>query len=164
MENENRSGTPGNDSWVDEVLSAPKVGDEIGPDEQAIFSANLSHPDDAELDQILSEANSGAWDSEETPSDAPADDESQMFHDDEYRDAFGEGEELAQAFGDKPAKKRKKNTPPAEENPDQEPQHKGRPKWKASHSLLGLPHLLATLVWCAIILFIGVTLDRKSVV
>ncbi len=161
MENENRSGNPGNDSWVDDVLSTPKVGDEIGPDEQAIQSANLSHPDDAELEQILSEANSGAWDSEEAPSDVPAAaDESQMFHDDEYRDAFGEGEELAQVFSDKPMKKRKKNTPPPEDNPDQEPPRKGRPKWKATHSLLGLPHLLATVVWCAIIVFIGVTLGR----
>lgn len=155
MENENRSGNPGNDSWVDEVLSAPKVGDEIGPDEQAIQSANLSHPDDAELDQILSEANSGAWDPEPEESQQPSE-ESQLFHDDEYRDAFGEGEELEQVFSDKPMKRSRKD-PPAETSA---PVRKGRPKRKASHSLLGLPHLLATAVWLAIIVFIGVTMGR----
>lgn len=153
MENENRSGNPGNDSWVDDVLSAPKIGQEIGPDEQAIQSANLSHPNDAEVEQIMSEANAGAFDQPAEEPQQPAD-ESQLFHDDEYRDAFGEGEELQEVFSDKPMKKRRNET---EENV---PVRKGRPKRKAAHSLLGLPHLLATAVWAAIIVFIGVSLGK----
>lgn len=160
MDNENRSGQPGNDSWMDELLSSPAVGDEIGPDEQAIRSANLSHPDDAELDQIMQEAMSGAWDDDseaEAQADAPQDtpSETAMFHDDEYRDAFGEGEELAQVFSDKPMKKKD-----AEPEEPAAPVRKVRPRRKKGYGLLGIPHILATAVWAAIILVIGVSLGR----
>lgn len=157
MDNENRSGQSGNDSWVDDILSYPETGEEIGPDEQAIQSANLSHPEDAELDQIMQEALSGAWDTppeDPQPADTPS--EAEMFHDDEYRDAFGEGEELAEVFSDKPMKKKKNET----STEKKEPVRKGRPKRKKGYGLLGIPHLLATAVWAAIIIVIGVSLGR----
>ena len=39
---------------------------------------------------------------------------------------------------------------------------KGRPKRKKGYGLLGIPHLLVTLVWLAIIAFIGVSLGRMA--
>ena len=40
------------------------------------------------------------------------------------------------------------------------PMPKGRPKRKKGYGLLGIPHVLATVVWLGIILLIGVTLGR----
>ena len=39
---------------------------------------------------------------------------------------------------------------------------KGRPKRKKGYGLLGIPHILVTLVWLAIIAFIGVSLGRMA--
>ncbi len=40
------------------------------------------------------------------------------------------------------------------------PPRKGRPKRKKGYGLLGIPHLIATVIWLAIILAIGVSLGR----
>jgi UPF0755 protein len=90
------------------------------------------------------------------------------FRDEEYLDTFGEGEELAQIFSDEPLSP----TPPEEpEQPAEElteeiteepPMKKGRPKRKKGYGLLGIPHILVTLVWLAIIAFIGVSLGRMA--
>ncbi|MBR5868376.1 MAG: endolytic transglycosylase MltG, partial [Clostridia bacterium] len=48
----------------------------------------------------------------------------------------------------------------AEEIPQEAPKAKGRPKPKKGYGLLGIPHILATFVWLAIILAIGVSLGR----
>ena len=37
---------------------------------------------------------------------------------------------------------------------------KGRPKWRSSYGLFGIPHILATVVWLALILAIGVSLGK----
>ncbi len=157
MDNENRSGQSGNENWLDEILATPEVGEEIGPDEHAIRSANLTHPSDAEVDQIIQETLSGTWDpaSEEAAPAQPAAPESDLFRDEEYRDAFGEGEELEQVFSGKPVKKKKK--PAAEQAA---PAPKGRPKRKKGAGLLAIPHLLSTVIWVVIILAIGVSLGR----
>lgn len=90
------------------------------------------------------------------------------FRDEEYLDTFGEGEELAQIFSDEPLSP----TPPEEpEQPAEElteeiteepPMKKGRPKRKKGYGLLGIPHILVTLVWLAIIAFIGISLGRMA--
>lgn len=104
----------------------------------------------------------------EEPADPPAEDPSETvaeepFRDDEYRETFGEGTELKQIFSDEPL-------PPAtpseqednneDEQTEEPPMQKGRPKRKKGYGLLGIPHILVTLVWLAIIAFIGVTLGR----
>ena len=40
------------------------------------------------------------------------------------------------------------------------PNHKGRPKWKKGYGLLGIPHIIATAIWLAITLVIGISLGR----
>ncbi len=47
--------TPGNDNWLDEILGTSDTAKELGPDELAIQAAGLTHPNDAELEKILSE-------------------------------------------------------------------------------------------------------------
>ena len=81
----------------------------------------------------------------------------ETFRDDEFRNAFGEGDDLKRAFGEEaPA-------PAAEPEPEQikeAPVKKGRPKRKGKYGLLGIPHILATAVWIGLILLIGVTAGR----
>ena len=56
MENnkENRN-LDDNQEWLDELLNTPTPVPEIGPDEHAVHSAGLSHPEDMELEKILAE-------------------------------------------------------------------------------------------------------------
>ena len=81
----------------------------------------------------------------------------ETFRDDEFRNAFGEGDDLKRVFGEEaPA-------PAAEPEPEQikeAPVKKGRPKRKGKYGLLGIPHILATAVWIGLILLIGVTAGR----
>lgn len=83
----------------------------------------------------------------------------ETFRDEEFRNAFGEGDELKRAFGD--------DTPPKPEVPKPTPQPKkeppapkGRPKRKRKYGLFGIPHILATAVWIGLILIIGITAGR----
>lgn len=160
MDNEKINGQSEHESesenWLDELLAAPEVGQEIGPDEDAISGANLTHPSDAELEQILQEALNTDWLTEEDPAPAEPEPPAEQFHDEEYRDAFGDsGEELEEVFGDAPVTKKAASRPS-----DSHILRKGRPKKKKGYGLLGIPHLLATVIWLMIIVAIGVSLGR----
>ena len=54
MDFENKDKAP-DEGWIDDVLGAPLVEEEIGPDEHAVASAGLIHPDDMELEMIIAE-------------------------------------------------------------------------------------------------------------
>lgn len=53
------SNLPENSNWLDEILGTETPLRELGPDELAVQAAGLTHPDDLELEKILSED----WDS-----------------------------------------------------------------------------------------------------
>ena len=136
-----------------DLLHDPQLGDEITPDEAAIYAAGLSHPSDAEVDEIIAETLR-----EEAADPVQPEPEPELFHDEEYRDTFGEGEGLNAAFDGG-------STPPPRKNPtagskEEPPMKKKRPKRKKGYGLLGIPHILATVLWLAIIAAIGVTLGR----
>lgn len=106
------------------------------------------------------------------------------FLDADFRDAFGDGEELKWAFGDseepaQPEPVQEEAVPeeaaPEEATPEEvdtaaqepdssreekKPRRKGRPARKKGYGLLGIPHILVTAVWLAIILWVGVSLGR----
>lgn len=157
MDNEKTNGQPENENWLDEFLSAPEMGEEIGPDEEALSGANLTHPSDAELERIIQEALSDNWLPEEE-TEAPAEPAApvEQFRDEEYRDAFGDaGEELEEAFRDAPSSNRS-----SARQTEVHTRRKGRPQKKKGYGLLGIPHLLATVVWVLIIVAVGVSLGR----
>lgn len=87
------------------------------------------------------------------------------FQDQDFRDAFGDGEELKKVFETQPepepesAEASAPPQPEAEAAPEK-PVRKGRPARKKGYGLLGIPHILATVVWLAIILWVGVSLGR----
>ena len=50
-------------NWADDIVPTQDTPTEIGPDEQAIYGAGLTHPNDLELEKILAED----WDNAPTP-------------------------------------------------------------------------------------------------
>ena len=122
---------------------------EVAPEEPQSAPApfDLSILDDPELDDPQSEA------IETVPDEILSEPEAEKpFRDQEFRDAFGDGEEFDQIMN-----------APAEETPiptHSRPTRKGRPKRRKGEFLFGIPQLAVTAVWLAIILVIGVTLGR----
>ena len=88
------------------------------------------------------------------------------FRDDEFRETFGEGENLQQAFSDdtyessQEPEAEQPQEPQEPQKPPVDPNSKGRPKWKGKYGLLGIPHILVTAVWLALILIIGINAGR----
>lgn len=123
-------------------FSQPVLGEEITPDEGAMdFHGMLGHgeeepPFDMDLlnDPELSEPQS--------PNESDSSDQ-------EYRD---NGQDL-DAVPDSQAKE-------SEAEHRERPVRKGRPKRKKGEGLLGIPNILVTFVWLALILAIGVTAGR----
>ncbi len=134
-QNENRE-SQDIQQWMDDVLVSPEHAKEIGPDAHAVYSAGLSNIEDATLEKILAED----WSGEEFQE--PAAEESADISPEETPEPAQEPEVL-----------------PQEEEPAVPPQ-KERPKAKKGYGLLGIPHLLATVVWLALILAIGLSLGR----
>ena len=101
------------------------------------------------------------------------------FHDADYTAAFGTGEELAKVFSDEPltpaapaepeaAPAADGEAPAAEEKEEKEAEkkaasvRKGRPKRKKGYGLLGIPHILATVLWLGLAVALGVSLGRVA--
>lgn len=86
----------------------------------------------------------------------------ETFRDDEFRDTFGEGEELERAFQPEKPQNAPQAAPakPKTQKKAKAPVKKGSPKKKNRYGLLGIPHILATCVWLAIIVAIGVSAGR----
>ena len=161
------------------VLEDPEMGHELGPDELAIHSAGLKHPDEMDLENILAED----WDSvpEHETQDQIA--ESMLYEEDAQVFVPAEAEETPAYFTDAPTQVIPVHQWEEEEAPIMEasqeddmeyteeeeyeedmapktPVRKGRPKRKKGYGLLGIPHMISTVIWLAITLAIGVSLGR----
>ena len=167
------------EEWLDDVLGESPAQQEIGPDEHAVASAGLFHPDDAELVQILQEHRegeaqyaeeySGEYD-EDYPVDAldgyrDADDPEEYYDETanpEDTQLFTPQADADAVYSDDPMVYDEGYTEPVEDWEDEEEEvlPKGRPKRKKGYGLLGLPHLAATAIWLALILVIGISLGR----
>ncbi len=183
MDNE-RMDIPQED-WLDDVLGAAAPESSLGPDESAVASAGLIHPDDMELEMIIAE---------HRPEDISDVIEAAVAQQIELADA-ATSQEPAQEPGDVMTEETQFFTPltqesaeeysaePADEvceeaidpvvdpqEPEQEifeeapeeplPLRKGRPKRKSGYGLWGIPHLLSTVIWLVLILAIGISLGR----
>lgn len=143
-------GLPEDDSWLDEILGLKKTGQEVGPDESAVYSAGLTHPDELEIERIVRETMAENWgEASDKETSAPTEESSTMLFRPEEVLSANEQPEYT------PVKAEEEQI--VEEQPEQ---RKTRPKMKKGYGLLGIPHVLVTFVWLAIILAIGVTLGR----
>ncbi len=135
---DNKRKDPGElvDGWLDEILEKHDIHNEIGPDEQAVSSAGLTHPDDMELERIVQEAIAENWGDElgreeETPTPADEDIDIQLY------------------------------APKFDETEYDQKEKKPFGFWKkVGNALWGIPHILATVVWLVLIVAVGVSGGR----
>ena len=92
--------------------------------------------------------------------------ETASFKDDEFRDAFGEVQEIyssapEQAEEAAPEEPEEAEAPaPQPSRQENPPMRKKRPKNKHAYGLLSIPHILTTIVWLALVVAIGASLGR----
>lgn len=147
-------------NWQDQALEADDTTKELGPDESAVQAAGLTHPDDLELEKILSEDWESVPDMEVPAQDTPvpveeaADTQEKTPEDDSTR--FFKPVEETQVV---PTAEKEPSKAPVEK-PENIKVRKVRPKPKKGYGLFGIPHILATVIWIVIIVAIGLTLGH----
>ena len=136
---------PPAESFSDDVLTLPAEHPEIQADERAMdFHGLLEHgQEEPPFDMNLLDHPELM----ETPDPVPVEDS----QDQDYRDNSQDFDTMFNAPAPEPAKPQPAE--PAVVN-------KGRPKRKKGEGLLGIPSILVTFVWLALILIIGVTAGR----
>ena len=203
MDNQNNQPlSPENQKWLDDLLANPAPAPEIQVDEDAVAAVGLTHPDDLELESILSEDWSDAEDLpdlmdqptlamdpikvDEVPAvevseepapvveDAPVEQppvvepavdmppiEEQAPQAPTNIDAriFDEPVSNDVLIRNAPEPKRQRKTSPPEEEIDYRKQRK-KERAERAYGLLGIPHLISTVIWLALIVFIGISLGR----
>ena len=132
-------------SSVHDLLTAPEVGSEITPDDHAMdYHGMLEHgEEEPAFDMSILDGIDLSEPAEEP--EAPQEE----VNDAEYRDDGGEFDTMFNASA-------QEEEVPAHDRPTR----KGRPKRKKGEGLFGIPSILATFVWLALIVAIGVTLGR----
>lgn len=148
--------------WSDTPLEAPVENQEIGPDEQAVAAAGLTHPDDMEFIRILEETLQAEWEAEEagetTDEDPyPLTQEELQAISQEIAEEFPEE---ASAEPDEESSALYADEEVLEEEEEEGPPRKRRPKNNTRYGFWGIPHLLSTLIWLMLIVFIGAGLGR----
>ena len=178
---------------LNNVLQDPEMNAEIGPDEMAVHTAGLTHPDDLELERILAEDWDSVPDHEEpplTPEEAlhqflyEEDDDTQILPEEvtapeeemvsiqeptriiPAADTYIQPEEADAAEVYEDAAETEEVS--YEEVQEDEistisspvPMRKGRPKAKKGYGLLGIPHIISTVIWLGITAMIGISLGR----
>ena len=136
------------------ILVDPIVGNEILADEDAISGSALSHPEDMEMDQILEEAKT--LDTEESSAQAPTNIDGMNFNTMVF-DAQQMPPIQDYVDPNEPIEPEVTVEEILEEEP---PLPKRRPKMKKGYGLLGIPHIISTIIWLAITVAIGVSLGR----
>lgn len=101
---------------------------ELGPDEEALAAAGLIRPEEDELERMVQETLAENFSDAFTEDPAPAEEE--LLPEEEV---------------------------PVEEEPPKKKAllRKLRPKMKGAYGLWGIPHIVATVIWLALIAFIG---------
>lgn len=156
------------DSWLSEILDRhniiaeePAAQEEIGPDEHAVASAGLTHPDELELERIVQETLAENWGAE---FNEPEPSYAEETH---HTRSFKAPQENA------PRKKApQKEAPPKEAPQEEEPvETESEPvkvgffrklfsKATKGYGLFGIPHIISTVIWLCIIVTIGVSAGR----
>ncbi len=124
-------------NWVDEVLGPSVASDEIVTDAHADLDTRLTHPDDLELEQIMSEVREEAAQAED-----PAEQTVQFVPPTE------------------PVQEERPEAPVRRRKPKEPEVCKARPARKQGYGLFGIPHIISTVIWLLLIVAIGVSLGR----
>lgn len=169
MDNNKNPSIPDEDGWFDALLTPPGNESEIGPDEGAISDLRLPEISDMELEKILQEALAEDW-----PAEDPVEEEAPIL-DQEYRDAGSDAfdgyenniwdDSYSDDHSQDEYSEPEYSEDDSEEASDSDPENassvrKVRPRRKNGYGLFGLPHLLSTVIWFAIVVAIGASFGR----
>ena len=173
---QNATNLPENNDWLDEILGRKESLRELGPDELAVQAAGLTHPNDLELEKILSEDWNSVPDLEELenavqPEALDADEFVDNLDDDmkivtpsEESVEASISREVTQYFPNTDQTQvipQIEHTAPAAADPEETMKvRKVRPLPQKGSGLFGIPHFLSTVIWIAIIAIVGLTLGR----
>ncbi len=162
--------------WENQPVDAPEVAEEIVADESAIAAAGLTDPEDLEFEKIMEETLREAAETEaETEEQADSEEAEEDFSlDDIYflpnpdlpavEDAPQEAPEQDEAALQDMLQQIEQLGAAAEESEEPEteeeelppsPAKKRRPKNGSTYGFFGIPHMIVTAIWLALILFIG---------
>ena len=123
--------------WLKQLLNQPADDTTPKSDEQDTYQAGLTHLEDDELKELLSDDSQPA-----VGEPAKTIDDTTAIFNAIHIDNPEESEEVR------------------DEEPIDDKQRKLRPKAKNGYGLFGLPHLVATGIWLALIIAIGISMGR----
>ncbi len=132
--------------WFQQLESPLDSAPEIGADEVAVASHEMTDMADAELEKIIQEAMSEEWDLAAIEHEIMSEPIEEAFPEDSITEQLTG--HLYTDGGEDP-----------EEIPV-DPNRKVRPKRKGGYGLFGLPHLVSVAIWALLCVGIGVTLGR----
>ena len=160
MDNEKNTNLPNDDAWLDELFGAVEEKAELGVDEAAMASHDMSNISDRELEEIMREALSETFQEDVyTDVEIPI-----PTLDDEYRDVYTDDSDMR--FPDDEEQSVGPISVEPEEEIEEEPEdpnvpvRKVRPKPKKGYGLFGLPHIVSTAIWLVLAITIGISLGR----
>ena len=168
--------------WEDQPVDIPAVLEEIGPDEMIVAAAGLTRPEDLEFEKIMEEtlqetstdASESAEEEEEDfslpdefflPVEKPLSD-SDLLEKEPYYTEVDMTSILLQQQQEQMQEQAQDEEeadvqPEAEELMDEQlPPRKRRPKNTGTYGFFGIPHMITTVIWLALILFIGAGLGK----
>ncbi len=168
--------------WEDQPVDLPSMAQEIGPDEFVVAAAGLTRPEDLEFEKIMEETLQEAaleeaeaamseeddfslpdeffLPAEDVPSDAPVADDEPVYTEVDVAERLRQQQvdHMILETEEEPQE------PEAEEAPaedlTEEPTRKRRPKNGGTYGFFGIPHMIVTVIWLALILFIGIGLGN----
>ncbi len=153
----NNPSTPENDAWLDDLLK--KIDEDTDFSlEEGLSSDNITPGDQLDLDSILSEN----WDTAPIPQETISEEsDAEEWGDEDPIPQYTDNVDDPQSYyGDDTGYSTEDDMFETDLPSENAPVKKGRPKGKKGSGLLGIPHILSTLVWLALIVVIGVSLGR----
>ena len=165
MENNNNNRlTDENQKWLDDLLNAPD-SQEVGAGELA---KQFAHTEGTA--EKMTEEEQAIWEAEALVAGEPAADiDDADIEEILAEDWLNEDAQTEQATGNEPAATEEAADTEAisetdgqfpRRRPKKEIEQKRRPKRTDGYGLLGIPHILSTVIWAALILAIGISLGR----
>lgn len=146
---------------ITQILSEVDDYEELGPDQSAIDAFGMTDPALGDVDRILREVRAELGTPEEMPRESGELEDAasgQEFRDQEYRDAFDEGFE--RVFQGEPGEGAREEPAPGPVRRRRRRKSGRPPMKKKGTGFLGIPHFLSTLILCAMVLAVSVTLAR----
>ena len=157
---DNKNLTPNEDTgWLDDILDSSDYGEDVLKQMKPSKEA-----DDAEFERIMQDIIADSWDLTEAIDNAPP---IPIFDEVPAEEPISDFDATIDEIASAIDKATSVNEPAAQEEPapavqDEEDDsgRKVRPKRKNGYGLFGLPHLVSTLIWIAIVVTTGISLGR----